>query len=280
VLRPAAWTKSVANQLLLGVDTVPEFWLLKPLIAQLADGWLVDAGANIGLYTLLLRSVSMLPIVAYEPQPFLFQLLRWNIAYNGLPNVQARNIACGASRSVAPFWLGLNGSVVPPEKLAEPASPTAPMPTVGDWEQEARIAQKGGAVVNIPVTTLDEDLADLPAIALLKIDCEGFEYRILQGARCLLKRHRPLLFIEVHPQPLETYGDSTQALLDLIAPAYDLEFWYFRLGHYTSKLARSLAKFRRPRGHRCTDAAEMLTAAASVPGPAQIYFLGRPKRAW
>jgi FkbM family methyltransferase len=279
VLRPAAWAESVANQLHLGVDVVPEFQLLKPLCGQLTSGWLLDVGANIGLYTLLLRSVSPLPILAYEPQPLLFKLLQWNVAFNRLPNVEARNIACGASRGVAPFWLGLNGSVVPGTTLSQPACSAASAPAMGDWEQEAGIALRGGAVVNIPVTTLDEDLAELQAIALLKIDCEGFEYRILQGARHLLKRHRPLLFIEVHPQPLEAYGDSIQALLDLISPGYDLEFWHFRLGRQKSKLARSLAKFRRPKGYRCADAAEMLAAAARTPGPAQIYFLGWPRRA-
>jgi hypothetical protein len=105
----------------------------------------------------------------------------------------------------------------------------------------------------IPATL---NLAEKPAIAFLKIDCEGFECQILQGARRLIEQHRPHLFrqhlfIEVHPTQLENFGSSTEQVLDLVARDYDLEFWHFQIGRHTSKLARSLAKFRRPkaRGH-------------------------------
>ena len=132
--------------------------------------------------------------------------------------------------------------------------------------------------MNVPVTTLDEDLADIEKIAVLKIDCEGFEYHILQGARGLLKRHRPLLFVEVHPEQLVQFGHSTRELLELISPDYELEFWYFQIGRHASRFNRSLEKFRRPKAHRCADASEMLAAAKSIPGPAQIYFIGQPRK--
>jgi FkbM family methyltransferase len=276
VLQPAAWTKAVTTQLISGVEILPEFQVLKPLCRQLARGALIDAGANIGLFTLLLRSSSDFPIIAYEPQPLLFKLLQWNVAYNELPDVETRNLACGSQRGTAAFWLGINGSIVPESAAA--ARQTARLaPDVHDWALEARIAQQGNTVVNVPVTTLDEDLAAVPSIALLKIDCEGFEYQILQGARDLIQRHRPHLFIEVHPEQLEQFGHSTRELLDLLSPGYELEFWYFQIGRHASKLASSLARFRRPKGHRCAGVAEMLAAAKKVPGPAQIYFIGRPK---
>src|SRR5689334_15892106 len=74
LVHPAAWRKQAANFLLIGPEVVPEFQLLASLCPQLERGVIVDAGANIGVYTLLLRSVTPLPIIAYEPQPFLFQL--------------------------------------------------------------------------------------------------------------------------------------------------------------------------------------------------------------
>ncbi|HXT41000.1 MAG TPA: FkbM family methyltransferase [Candidatus Angelobacter sp.] len=93
LIQPASWAKQITNQLLNGVDVVPEFRLLAPLARQQTSGCLLDVGANIGLYTLLLRSVSSLPIIAYEPQPFLFKLLQANLAFNHLANVEARNYA-------------------------------------------------------------------------------------------------------------------------------------------------------------------------------------------
>ena len=276
LILPAAWTKSL-TQLLLSRGVVAEFELLKPLCRSLPPGLLIDAGANIGLYTLLLRSVSSLPIIAYEPQPLLHKLLRWNIANNNLPKVETRNIALGSGPDEVPFWLGLNGSVLPAAAMARKPNIVAPSET-RTWEEEVRLANEGRNAAMVRVTTLDDDLADQPSISLLKIDCEGFECEILRGASALIQRHRPLLFIEVHPEELRHFNHSTQDVLDLIPSDYDLEFWYFRMGRYTSKFAHSLAKFRKPKGHRCANTAEMLAAANTVPGPAQIYLVGHPRR--
>jgi len=276
LLQPAAWTKSVTTQLLSGVEIAPEFEVIKPICRQLTGGVLVDVGANIGAFTLLLRSVSQLPIIAYEPQPFLFKLLQWNMGFNRLTDVDARNVACGSRRGEVAFSIGINGSIV-----TEPAKRAKPRPSAGsaalNWEQEAEMTRGGDDVVNVPVTTLDEDLAEVSSVALLKIDCEGFEYDVLQGAAGIIKRHRPQLVLEVHPTQLENFGHSTEGVLDLVARDYELEFWYFQIGRHASKLSRSLAKFRRPQARRCANAAEMLAAAKSTPGPAQIYFIGKPR---
>ncbi len=276
VIKPAAWIKSITSDLALGEDMAIEFEPLKALCQRCMDGYLINVGANIGLYTLLFRATSPLPIIAYEPQPFLFKLLQWNIAGNELPGVDARNLACGNQRGEAAFSTGLNGSIVAGNSTPAPGSNRPDAPSSGGWAAEAR-KTLAGDIVNVPVTTLDEDLAGIEKIAVLKIDCEGFEYQILQGARGLLQRHRPLLFIEVHPEQLVSFGHSTRELLELISPDYELEFWYFQIGRHASNLARSLAKFRRPKAHRCADAAEMLAAAESTPGPAQVYFIGKPK---
>jgi hypothetical protein len=94
-------------------------------------------------------------------------------------------------------------------------------------------------VVGVPVTTRDEDLADAPSVALLKINCESFEYEVLRGAANLIKQHRPRLVLEVHPTQLEEFGHSTEEILDIVAHDYELEFWYFPIRCHVSKLAQS-----------------------------------------
>jgi len=277
ILQPAAWTKPVTTQLLSGDAVVPEFSVIKPICRQLTGGILVDVGANIGVYTLLLRAISPLPIIAYEPQPFLFKLLQSNIAYNKLLDVKTRNVACGSKRGEVAFSIGINGSVVLKATKTKKNISDASLAAL-DLEQEAGITQAGDAVVNVPVVMLDEDLADVPSVALLKIDCEGFEYEVLRGAANIIKRYRPRLVLEVHPTQLEEFGHSVEEILDLVARDYELEFWYFQIGRHASKLARSLEKFRRPKAHRCADAAEMLAAAKNTPGPAQIYLIGQPRK--
>ncbi|NIP84943.1 MAG: FkbM family methyltransferase [Planctomycetales bacterium] len=48
----------------------------------------------------------------------------------------------------------------------------------------------------VDVTTLDELLPDMKHVNLVKIDVEGHELKVLDGAREFLKRNRPSLFVE------------------------------------------------------------------------------------
>ena len=52
--------------------------------------------------------------------------------------------------------------------------------------------------VRVPCTTLDALAADLPPIGLLKIDVEGLERSVIAGAAALLRRDRPVLFVEIY----------------------------------------------------------------------------------
>jgi len=272
LVQPTAWAKQITHQLLNGVDVVPEFRLLAPLVRQFTSGSLIDLGANIGLYTLLLRSLSSLPIIAYEPQPFLFKLLQRNIAFSHLAQVDARNFACGSQRGEVPFSIGINGSV------AAGADATCADTTCADMEEEAHRTQRGKTVVKVPLTTLDEDLAGVPSIALLKIDCEGFEFDILQGAQRLVERQAPALFLEVHPTLLGRFGHSVEEVLAYLEPHYNLEFWCFERIHAQTRLTESFAKFLRPKGQRYVDAQQMLASATGSAPPGQVYFIGRPKK--
>ncbi|KAB2665561.1 MAG: FkbM family methyltransferase [Verrucomicrobia bacterium] len=270
LVHPLAWRKSVAALLLRGEHCVPEARLLPPLLAPLRSGTLLDVGANIGIYTLLMRNASALPIMAYEPQPLLFRLLELCVAHNRLPNVECRALACGDSKGEVPFSIGFNGEVATGEEAREVTTLDA-----FDLEQAIRETGAAQAVVNVPVTTLDDDLGETP-VAFLKIDCEGFEHRILRGAARLLERQRPLLFIEVHPFGLEKFGSSARAVVDLLSPLYSLEGWDFSEIRFASKLVRSLRKHRPTEGRKFASMDEFLAAARNEPRPAQLYLVGRP----
>jgi FkbM family methyltransferase len=48
-----------------------------------------------------------------------------------------------------------------------------------------------------PIITLDS--LELPVVNYIKLDCEGFEYRVLQGAEQTLQRCRPIVVVEQKP---------------------------------------------------------------------------------
>lgn len=51
---------------------------------------------------------------------------------------------------------------------------------------------------------------------VVKIDVEGHEFRVLQGAAALMERASPVWIVEVHPPQLRLTGDSEQAVLELL----------------------------------------------------------------
>lgn len=272
LVHPITWAKSTAGLFLAGEHYVPEVRLLPPLLKPLKGGALVDVGANIGIYPLLFRNHSSLPIFAYEPQPLLFRLLELNVSHNRLDGVTCRNVACGATPGMIPFSIGLNGEVASGNATV---NRTVDLRAI-DLEKAINDTYAGRDVVNVPVTTLDADLAS-QAVSFLKIDCEGFEFQILQGAARILKEQRPILFVEVHPMGLEKFGSSSKAVVDLLSPGYELEGWDFSEARFRPKLVRSFLKHQPTSGRRMADMGEFLKVATKVPRPTQLYLVGRPR---
>ncbi len=144
----------------------------------------IDVGANLGSHTIpFARRVGHEGrVLAFEPQPRVFELLRANVELNELRNVELHGAACGA----APGEVEL-----PPVDYAREANFGGV--NVRDLEAAGRGAGVSGE--RIPVVTLDEAV---PAqrVRLLKIDVEGMEREVLAGASRLIARSRPFLYVE------------------------------------------------------------------------------------
>ncbi len=161
-----------------GEYSEPEQQALAALVSQ-SQGDVVEIGANIGAHSVpLARALSDRGgrLIAFEPQPVVFQMLCANIALNGLANVLAWPFACGAEAGVVAF--------APPDYGA-----------VGNFGAVEMTASAGGAAQTVPRVRLD-DWAGESRIGLIKIDVEGQELAALTGATATLARHRPLLYLE------------------------------------------------------------------------------------
>jgi FkbM family methyltransferase len=132
---------------------------------------IVDAGANIGNHTIFFAKVCRAQEVhAFEPLRSVFAILQRNVALNALGNVRCHNLALGASEGRAAL------QSFPHVNIA--ASVFAAV-SDGDY----------------PMASLDA-LA-LPRMDVLKIDVEGAQVPLLEGARHSIKRHQPLIWIEL-----------------------------------------------------------------------------------
>jgi FkbM family methyltransferase len=147
------------------------------LFAQMiAEGDVViEAGANIGAHTLwFARHVGIKGAVfAFEPQRLVYQLLCANMALNSIVNAHCFNVALGP----AP------GQVVVP--VIDPTQPN----NFGGLNIE-------GHARGEPVPLVRLDSFDVPRLKLIKVDVEGMEQKVLEGATGLIARFRPLLYVE------------------------------------------------------------------------------------
>lgn len=144
------------------------------------DKCTVDIGAHIGLYTVPYARKAK-HVHAFECSPKSFNYLCTNIALNDLHyKVSKYNVALGATTETGTYYIqdpgdgGGNGLYV---------------------EGETTVA-----TLQVPVRTLDS--FELDNIGIIKIDVEGYELQVLQGAVKTLVRNNfpPILFESWRPE--------------------------------------------------------------------------------
>lgn len=149
---------------------------IKHLLRMLRPDWnCIDAGANIGFYTLTLaKHVLSGSVHAFEPNPFTLEHLNKNISLNAFTNIQVNGVALGseAGRMDMTFSKGNLG-------------------TASAYRTDADYP------IQVPVMTLDDYIAQagLAKVQLIKADIEGGEKSLLQGAAQTLKRNRELVLV-------------------------------------------------------------------------------------
>lgn len=132
-----------------------------------------DIGANVGQTIRgLLRYLPEASFHAFEPVPATFEKLR--AAYGGRENISLHNVALGAHTHTARMTLHENSEL--------------------DTFVAAPTRESAGATsfAEVPVSTVDAFCAarSLQAIDVLKMDVQGWELNVLQGAERMVREHR------------------------------------------------------------------------------------------
>lgn len=163
----------------------------------------LDIGANDGLYALFAsRIVSSEGLIcAFEPSPREFSRLQYNIALNNITNIQAVPIALAS----------VNGS----SELRLANNEHAGQNTLGAFMYEGVASLQ---TETIPVRRLDDWLAEaaIQSVDLIKMDVEGAEFSVLQGAQQTLTTYHPLLLLELADSALQAQGSSADAVLEFL----------------------------------------------------------------
>ena len=168
-------------------------------IARLVDpgDTTLDIGANIGQMTTLMshRAGPRGKVISFDPHPQVFKVLSENVqrleSNPANAPVELHNLALSdregeAQLDLGSGWAQNNGLA----RLADPNAATA-----------ANTAN----FLKVTVTTLDRLIGPTQKIAFCKLDVEGHEMKVLQGATALLEQHRirDILFEDLGPYPSE-----------------------------------------------------------------------------
>lgn len=143
----------------------------EPYETSLVRDWLrpgmvfLDVGANVGYFSLLAASRvgGTGRVYAVEPSPYAYERLRESVRVNGLSQVSVHPIGFSAES-------GMLGLYSPPE--------------MDGFHSPTMAGHFGGPMVEVPVRRLDAclDEWDVPVVDLMKLDVEGHELRVLEGA--------------------------------------------------------------------------------------------------
>ena len=141
----------------------------------------VDAGAHVGQYTLVAAARGA-RVLAFEPAPATYERLARHVRLNGLTNVTALRVALGPSPGRAHL------AVASMDNSGEAAVVDAPTESS----------------VEVEVARLDDVLAQhgVERVDLMKLDVEGREVGVLEGARDTIERSHPAILFEVDEHEL------------------------------------------------------------------------------
>jgi FkbM family methyltransferase len=168
------------------------------LLSLIDDGDIVfDIGTNMGYNILPISKIigDKGYVYGFEPLPLNYSKCLTNIALNSLTNCKVYPIALSNYDGKA--------------KLTSPRR---------DNLGTCFVDNKASDGVEIKVKTLDNFLLDdpIPHIDLIKIDVEGHELHVLQGAAETIKKFRPIMFIEVSSELLKRAGNQPSDVINFL----------------------------------------------------------------
>lgn len=165
------------------LDGYWEIWLTLFCLRNVTWGMVaIDVGANMGYYTVLFGSRVGLGghVLAVEPNPRAAALLRRSVEINGYAaRTRVAQVAC-----------------------SDPTVTSARLVIPSTEPKNAYIASDGESLgqnaIETECLTLDQVCEGCERVDFIKIDAEGSEERIFAGMSEVIKRHRPMVVIEIN----------------------------------------------------------------------------------
>ncbi len=181
----------------------------------------LDVGAEFGLYTHVLADLvgPAGAVHAFEPQSGARRWLALGVRAAGAPWIHVHREALGATTGTATLSV--------PRRRGRPVHGRA-FVTVGARDEGPNVEFADRRHETITMTTVDAivDELGLARVDLVKVDVEGAEAALLDGAAETLARHRPHLLLEIEDRHTAKFGVDGAGIVDRLgALRYRAHVW-------------------------------------------------------
>lgn len=147
----------------------------------------IDVGANIGCHTFHFAQLvgKKGQVIAFEPMSSAFSKLIRNAELNQFDNITLEKAALGRENGTMEADFRTSWSLYNKDKTVAPES--------------------------VPVYRLDDYLNNrgINHIDFIKLDVDGYEYKVLQGSKETLEKNMPLIITEFSNWTLKRVGDNS-----------------------------------------------------------------------
>lgn len=155
------------------------------------DDDVIDVGANIGFFTLIFSTLvgKFGKVYAFEPHPRIYKYLQGNLVLNKVDNVYAFNLALGNKSGTVKFS--------------------------DQKDDDSNLVVSDDSGITVPAERLDAVGIDSVSVSLLKIDVEGYEKFVLEGAEHTLQKVQCIYFESIERHFLK-FGYKLCDLLNIL----------------------------------------------------------------
>lgn len=168
-----------------------------------AGGTALDVGANVGWHALLMARTAGDGgrVLAAEANPSVRRLLESNLKLNRFRQVEIIPCAVAEREGSVEFW-----------------GPEADAAGSGDGHMMAAGAQGRQGIIRVETRTVDAicGASRVERLDLIKIDVEGFEWPVLQGAEKTIAKFRPHIVFEYNDEYAARGGGDAKRLSEFL----------------------------------------------------------------
>ena len=243
---------TIVDIILMGAHGQPEHALINTIKNKLpGNAVFIDVGGNIG--TFLWQFVEKCDqVFVFEPVPRLNAVIKNSIQYNNDKKIVVISKAVGEEPGTIQMLDNNNSNIVNSNSAKN--------------------------VIDVQVTTLDNELQSLPKIDFIKIDVEGYEMHVLNGAKKILDKHHPLLLVEVHPGFLKNYGKQHSGIIRFLEDKnYHIRYFSFLGEQRISRVRRIFSRWSGNKGIEFSTKEAFFEDVAKEPYLSSYHFYCEPK---